>query len=99
MPFDPLNAESKKHQRKSRKERQTNQYVQNLKPTGKRQTISDKVCGGLTLRLSASGERSWSYTGRDCHDRNRTQTIGQYPDTTLKDARNEADQVRQVFAS
>ncbi|WP_026759179.1 tyrosine-type recombinase/integrase [Sediminimonas qiaohouensis] len=99
MPFDRTDAEGKAVHRKSRKERLTNHYVQNLKPTGERQTISDEVCQGLALRLGVSGTKSWSFMGRDCHGKSRTETIGRYPDITLKAARQKADQLRQVFAS
>lgn len=99
MPFDRTEATGKTGHRKSRKGRLTNQYVQNLKPTGKRQTISDEVCQGLALRLGVSGTKSWSFMGRDCHGKSRTETIGRYPDITLKAARRKADQLRQVFTS
>lgn len=99
MPFDRTENEGKTARRKSRKERLTNQYVQNLKPTGERQTISDEVCQGLSLRLGASGTKTWSYMGRDCHGKNRTESFGRYPDVTLKAARWQADELRRVFAS
>lgn len=99
MPIDRTEAEGKTAHRKSRKERLTNQYIQNLKPTGKRQTISDEVCQGLSLRVGVSGTKTWAYMGRDCHGKSRTETIGRYPDVTLKAARQKADQLRQVFAS
>ncbi|AHM05766.1 site-specific recombinase, phage integrase family [Roseibacterium elongatum DSM 19469] len=99
MPFDRTEETGKIGNRKSRKERLTNQYVQNLKPTGKRQTISDEVCQGLVLRLGTSGTKSWSFMGRDCRGKSRTETIGRYPDMTLKAARQKAGQLRQVFAS
>ncbi|MEC7257249.1 MAG: Arm DNA-binding domain-containing protein [Pseudomonadota bacterium] len=99
MPFDQTEGARKTAHRKSRKEHLTNQYVQNLKPTGKRQTISDAVCQGLALRLGVSGTKSWSFMSRDCHGKSRTETIGRYPDITLKAARQKADQLRQIFAS
>ncbi|MBL3705978.1 tyrosine-type recombinase/integrase [Sulfitobacter sp. BDSS02] len=99
MPFDQTEVAGKTGHRKSRKERLTNQFVQNLKPTGQRQTISDAVCQGLALRLGVSGTKSWSFMSRDCHGKSRTETMGRYPDITLKVARQKADQLRQVFAS
>ncbi|AFO92728.1 DUF4102 domain-containing protein [Phaeobacter inhibens] len=99
MPYDQLEEEKKNTQRKSRKQRLTNQYVQNLKPSCKRQTISDDVSQGLSLRVGVSGTKTWSYMGRDCHGKSRTETIGRYPDVSLKAARQKADQLRQVFAS
>ncbi|MDV7145649.1 integrase family protein [Tropicimonas sp. TH_r6] len=99
MPFDRAEVEGKTVHRKSRKVRLTDQYVQKLKPTGKRQTISDEVCQGLSLRLGVSGTKSWSFMGRDCHKKSRTETIGRYPDISLKAARQKTDQLRQVFAS
>lgn len=99
MPFDRNEPQGNTVQRKSRKERLTNQYVQNLKPTGKRQTISDEVCQGLSLRIGVSGTKSWSYMGRDCQGKSRTETIGRFPDISLKAARQQADQLRKIFAS
>jgi integrase len=99
MPFDRTKATHKPNHRKSRKVRLTNQYVQNLKQTGKRETVSDEICQGLALRLGVSGTKTWAFMGRDCHGKNRTETIGRYPDITLKAARQKADQLRQVFAS
>lgn len=95
----PERPDVQRKNRKSRKERLTNQFVQNLRPTGGRQTISDGVCQGLALRLGKSGTKSWSFMGRDCHGKSRTVTIGRYPDVTLKSARQKADELRQIFAS
>lgn len=99
MPFDRNEKEHNTAIRKSRKEKLTDRYLQNLKPTGKRQTISDQLCQGLSLRIGVSGKKSWSFMGRDCHGKSRTETIGRYPDVTLKAARQQADELRRVFAS
>lgn len=84
--------------RASRKVRLTDIFTRNIKPTGKRQTISDNVCQGLSLRVGAKGTKTWAYMGRDCHGKSRTVTIGRYPEVPLKAARQKADQLRGVFA-
>lgn len=84
--------------RTSRKVKLTDIFARNLKPTGKRQTISDDVCQGLSLRVGAKSTKTWAYMGRDCHGTSRTVTIGRYPEVPLKVARQRADELRGIFA-
>lgn|GEM_PF-783014 len=85
--------------RTSRKVKLTDIFARNVKATGKRQTISDDVCGGLALRVGAKGTKTWAFMSRDCHGKSRTVTLGRYPAVPLKAARQKADQLRGVFAS
>ncbi|MGJ8547635.1 MAG: tyrosine-type recombinase/integrase [Sulfitobacter sp.] len=84
-------------ERTSRKVKLTDVFLRGLKPTGKRQTIADEVCQGLSLRVGAKGTKTWAYMGRDCHGKSRTVTIGRYPEVPLKAARQQADQLRGIF--
>ena len=84
--------------KQSRKKQFTDTFVKKLKSNGKRVTHSDISCRGLSLRLGTSGTKTWSFMGRDCHGKNRTETIGRYPEISLKAARDEADRLRGIFA-
>jgi integrase len=98
MPFDKAEQNETNVARGSRKKKLTDTLIRNLKSDGKRQTLSDEICRGLTLRLGATSTKTWAYMGRDCHGKNRTVTIGRYPEMTLKAARETSDKLRQTFA-
>lgn len=98
MSISQTTTQNRPAERTSRKVKLTDIFARSLKPIGKRQTISDDVCQGLSLRVGAKGTKTWAYMGRDCFGKSRTVTIGRYPEVPLKAARQRADQLRGVFA-
>ena len=68
--------------------------VEKLTPpaTGRRE-VYDAEVPGLTLRISASGVKSWSFTYR-MHSKSRRLTLGEYPGVSLKLARDRAREAR-----
>jgi hypothetical protein len=71
----------------------TDGYLRALAPpaTG-RLEISDTRCGGLVLRVTAAGVKSWSFRFRDRITQAPLRvTIGRYPDVGLSAARGAAD--------
>ncbi|WP_460273909.1 tyrosine-type recombinase/integrase [Celeribacter sp. ULVN23_4] len=68
----------------------TDAYLRKLKPTGKSQTISDAAMTGLRARISAKGKISFALQARDASNELKTVTLGQYPEMSLKQAREEA---------
>jgi len=99
MPYNNDQQPSEQNTRTSREIDFTNQFLMNLKPSGKRVNYSDGRCQGLVLRLGISGTKSWAFIGRDCNGKNGTKTIGRYPDISLKEARAKADAIRASLAS
>jgi len=73
----------------------TDIFVKSAKPTTERRSIKDEECRGLTLRISVSGKKTFAFIGRDCDGRPRTITLGQYPDITVKKAREIAYEWRR----
>jgi integrase len=66
-------------------------YINALKPpvTG-RDEFPDTECRGLELRITSNDHRSWSLTYR-FHGQQRRLTLGSWPDTDVKTARQQAD--------
>jgi integrase len=73
----------------------TDIFVKSSKSTKVRRNIKDEECRGLTLRISASGKKTFAFMGRDCGGHPRTITLGQYPDITVKRARDLAYEARR----
>lgn len=73
----------------------TDAHVRNVKPSGERRTIKDEECRGLTLRVSISGKKTFAFMGRGYDGQPRTITLGQYPDLTVKKAREIAYEARR----
>jgi integrase len=69
--------------------------VSNAKPKDKVYKLSDG--GGLYLQVKTSGYRCWKYDYRVNGSRG-TYTIGQYPDISLKDAREGHREARELVA-
>lgn len=65
--------------------------VQALKPAGKDRQVADG--GGLYLRVSKHGTKSWLYRSRE-GGAARYQTIGEYPALSLKHARQKASELQ-----
>lgn len=70
--------------------------IRNAKPTDKVQKLSDG--GGLYLLLNPNGSRWWRlkyrYSGKE-----KLLSLGVYPDTGLKDAREKRDDARKLLAA
>lgn len=67
----------------------TARLVQSLKPTDQRVEYFDGVVGGLALRVSPQGAKSWVLLYR-VHRRLRRWTLGTFPTLSLADARDQA---------
>lgn len=79
----------------------TDAYLRALpRPTTGRLEISDTRCGGLVLRVTANGVKSWSFRFRDRTTQAPLRiTIGRYPDIGLAAAREAADGYRKVASA
>jgi integrase len=64
-------------------------FVQKVKPTGQRREYFDASFGGLALRVSENGHKSWTLFYR-IHGRQRRLTLGSYPAIKPADARKRA---------
>jgi integrase len=74
----------------------TDRFCATAKPlTGSRTDFFDESITGLTLRVTESGRRTWTYHFTSPHDGKRARlTIGTYPATTLAGARGKAMDAR-----
>jgi integrase len=70
----------------------TEQQIRNAKPTDKPQKLFDG--GGLYLEILTTGTKSWRMKYRYLRKESRL-TIGQYPEVSLFDAREERDKARE----
>jgi Arm DNA-binding domain/Phage integrase central domain len=69
-------------------------------PASGRLEITDARCPGLTIRVSTSGAKSWSFRFRDPRTGAIARaTIGSYPDVPLAAARQRATELRQTVAA
>jgi integrase len=64
------------------------------RPGQSRLNIKDSVVQGFTLRVTAKGAKTFAMMMRDSTGRNRTYTIGAYPELTVKEARSRAERIR-----
>jgi integrase len=61
--------------------------------------INDLRSLGLTLRVASGGSRTWCFRFRDPRSgKSVRSTIGSYPDLSLSDAREKADEFRKLVA-
>ena len=68
-------------------------------PAGGRIEINDLRSIGLTLRVASGGSRTWCFRFRDPRSgKSVRSTIGSYPDLSLGDAREKADEFRKLVA-
>ena len=70
----------------------TNQYIANLKPSGKRLELQDEGTKGLAIRLNVSGNKSFVYRYR-FNDKVKRYTIGSYPEISLAQARDKSKEI------
>lgn len=68
-------------------------------PATGRVAMADGGCRGLEIRVTAAGERSWSFRFRDQAGATLRKTIGRYPDLGLADARDLANKHRAEVAA
>lgn len=68
--------------------------LRKAKPTGERHEISDDIVVGLRARISATGEVTFILKARDNANKLKTITLGSYPETSLKIARELASKAR-----
>lgn len=69
-------------------------------PASGRKEISDTRCGGLVLRVTPNGAKSWSFRFRDRITQAPLRvTIGRYPDIGLAAAREAADGYRKTVSA
>lgn len=82
-------------EKKTRKEI-TDRLARNAKtgPDQSRMNIKDTVVQGFTLRVTGAGAKSFAMMMRDATGRNRTYTIGSYPELSVKEARSMAEKIR-----
>jgi len=71
-------------------------HPQGAKPSGKPQKLTDG--GGLYLLLNPNGSRWWRFDYRFAGKR-KTLSMGVYPDTGLKEARESRDAARKLLAA
>jgi len=74
----------------------TDTAIKNTKPTDKPRKLADG--GGLYLLLNPNGSRWWRLDYRHTGKR-KTLSMGTYPDTGLKDAREKRDAARKLLAA
>jgi len=72
----------------------TDQFIKNIKPQQSRVQYTDTRTPGLKIRVSPSGHKAFAMMIRNRIGKNETFTIGAYPDVSLKQAREVAQQIR-----
>jgi integrase len=73
--------------------------LRNLKPTGARYEVTDKVMAGLVGRISSSGRVTFVLRARNAAGMMQTITLGTYPDLSLKAARDAANRTKLSIKS
>jgi integrase len=78
----------------------TDSAIKNLKaPTSGRLELADLRCAGLSYRITTAGVKSWTFRFRDPQSgKDARMTIGHYPDISLGEARNAANNLRANVA-
>lgn len=74
----------------------TDRQLKNVKPSDKKQTLSDGR--GLSLVVTSAGGKYWQYNYR-FDGKQKTLRIGTYPDVPLIKAREQHQQARQMLAN
>lgn len=77
----------------------TDAYLRKLKPSGRREEITDALTTGLRVRVSATGQVTFLLKSRDAAGKLQTVTLGHYPDISLKVARDRAARNRLELKS
>lgn len=76
------------------KEKLTDARIQKLKPEAKSREISDETCSGLRIRISPAGTKSFLWVGRTPSNAVKSVTLGRYPEVSLRQAREAANEAR-----
>jgi integrase len=74
----------------------TDSQCKNAKPQDKPYKLTDEK--GLFLLIAVSGGRWWRFSYRFEH-KQKTLSMGTYPDTSLRDARDKRDEARKLLAA
>ena len=74
----------------------TDTLIRTLKPTGKEEKFYDG--GGLYLRMSPKGKKTWNFKYSHDGKQNSRGRIGSYPDVSLKEAREKAAAYRREIS-
>ncbi len=74
----------------------TDTAIRNAKPGAKPVKMTD--CGGMYLLLNSNGSKWWRFDYR-FDGKRKTLSMGTYPDTGLKDARERRDSARKLLAA
>lgn len=72
----------------------TDAYLRKLKSAGESDVISDATVTGLRARISEKGKITFALQARDANSKSQTVTLGQYPEMSLKQAREKATSER-----
>jgi integrase len=72
----------------------TDAALRKLIPNGNRYEITDSIAVGLRVRVSAEGRISFILKARNAASKLQTLTLGQFPDISLKAAREQANEQR-----
>ncbi|OWY08739.1 hypothetical protein B6V74_13035 [Thioclava sp. F42-5] len=72
----------------------TDVALRKMKATGKRYEVTDISATGLRARVASTGEITFILKARDAASKLRTVTLGQFPQMTLKEAREAATRAR-----
>jgi len=84
--------------RMAQKTKFTDVWISKLKPPlSGEEHYGDAACSGLSLKLTKTGAKSFSFTYRFGQKSGRV-TLGRYPDIALKDARSKVDELRAMVA-
>ena len=70
--------------------------IQKAKPTEKQYRLTDER--GLTLLVRTNGSKLWQLRYRH-EGKEKTASLGQFPDVSLADARAKRDDLRKVVAA
>lgn len=80
-------------------EKLTTRRIDAVKPPAEgRLELWDTVVGGLALRISSRGVKTWIVRYRTESGYQRRQTIGRYPDIALSEAREQAGEIKRKAA-
>lgn len=71
--------------------------IEKLRPEPRAYSVTDLDCPGLMLHVATAGTKSWHYRYYWQKER-RLMTLGRYPETGLRDARDLARRVREAKA-
>jgi integrase len=75
----------------------TEARIKRALPKGKQYRLSDG--GGLSLMIQPQGNKCWYFRFKDSLGKTRSQSLGQFPELSLKEARQKRDELALKLAS